>query len=132
MTPEIQYFHDRIEASAYEISSFGGRTYCVKVPSTKELLDILNSYLASKSKAIVLDVGMCTCHPKDRYIKKEGRRIAREKMSSLELSLETVVIKESIALFIFSGDTITIHLKAFFPDVNSRARLIGVFNADKY
>jgi hypothetical protein len=71
--PSLQYFHRIPNKFAAPLGS-----YLVEVPTWDDLLSII-----TYKTPIQIRVTSATCNPKDQFSKKEGRKVASERMTRL-------------------------------------------------
>lgn len=125
MSEKIQYFHSRNYTQDGELSIFGGETYCLEVPDTATLVELLKLHLIGPAP-ITLNFGLAKCHPKDKYCKRDGNKMAQDRMELTFFMLQSIYIDGTTANYILTSKDRVVQLKAYLPDTSALSRLIIV------
>lgn len=130
MCDQIQFFHERaVDGKTMGVSCFGGETFCVELPKQSEVTSALSCYLNNHfdESRITLDlkVGSARCHPKDRYAKKTGNKIAIEHMKSEKFFVDffdTSAFNHKVSVYL-SNETYQVFFTYFLNRKDTYPRL---------
>ena len=83
---DIQYKHAMNGVNTLKES----HTLAVDVPKRDVLLGLVKFYLDCNYPEVVIDVGVSILHPKDRYVKKIGRSVAKSTMCPYAFKVKNI------------------------------------------
>ena len=133
MCDQIQFFHERaVDEKTMEVLCFGGETFCVELPKQSDVTSALSCYLNNhfdESRiSFDLNLGSAKCHPKDRYSKKSGNKIALERMKSEKFFVDffdTSAFNHKVLVYL-SNDTYQVSFMYFLNRKDTYPRLLGI------
>lgn len=130
MVEKLQFSHKR-SYSEFGDCNYGGKTYCVEVPIAEDLLKAVSGFIVNPDAPIAIKVGEAICHPKDRFVRKEGNRIANERLVPLSFKLNKISIENTLFYVTLFSEDVEIRLKGSFSLPKSNCILIWL-NKDDY